>query len=164
MTRTSREVIQVFFVKLIWLRACLLTVSVVVCPMLEAWAMCYFINNLLTSSAHAATLHYKFPACARRSRKQCFLCRRRVWWGGRAGTGGGRKTTPACCFRCFARFWYDQQEAEHSCYLSAGAGMLCRCFVLNSTFCTSHYHGFLSGIIRQNWNDTEKISMAPAQG
>ena len=24
--------------------------------------------------------------------------------------------------------------------------------------------GFLSGIIRQNWNDTEKISMAPAQG
>ena len=26
------------------------------------------------------------------------------------------------------------------------------------------YNGFLSGIIRQNWNDTEKISMAPAQG
>ena len=24
--------------------------------------------------------------------------------------------------------------------------------------------GFLSGIIRQNWNDTEKISMASAQG
>ena len=24
--------------------------------------------------------------------------------------------------------------------------------------------GFLSGITRQNWNDTEKISMAPAQG
>ena len=24
--------------------------------------------------------------------------------------------------------------------------------------------GFPSGIIRQNWNDTEKISMAPAQG
>ena len=24
--------------------------------------------------------------------------------------------------------------------------------------------GFLSGIIRQNWNDTEKTSMAPAQG
>ena len=24
--------------------------------------------------------------------------------------------------------------------------------------------GFLSGIIRQNWNDTENISMAPAQG
>ena len=24
--------------------------------------------------------------------------------------------------------------------------------------------GFLSGIIRQNWNGTEKISMAPAQG
>ena len=24
--------------------------------------------------------------------------------------------------------------------------------------------GVLSGLIRQNWNDTEKISMAPAQG
>ena len=163
MTRTSREVIQVFFVKLIWLRACLLTVSVVVCPMLEAWAMCYFINNLLTSSAHAATLHYTFPVCTRTSRNSAF-CVAAGFGGVGVPAPGGRKTTPACCFRCFARFWYDQQEAEHSCYLSVGAGMLCRCSVLKSTLCTSHNPGFLSGIIRQNWNDTEKISMAPAQG
>ena len=26
------------------------------------------------------------------------------------------------------------------------------------------FHGFPSGIIRKNWNDAEKISMAPAQG
>ena len=137
MTRTSREVIQVFFVKLIWLRACLLIMFVAACAIFEARTMCYFIDILLTSSAHAATLHYTFPVCARTSRKQCFLCRRRVWWGGRAGTGGGgRKTPPACCFCCFARFWSDHQEAEHSCYLSAGAGMLCRCLVLNSMFCT----------------------------
>ena len=28
----------------------------------------------------------------------------------------------------------------------------------------THTSGFPSGIIRSNWNDTEKISMAPAQG
>ena len=135
MTRTSREVIQVFFVKLIWLRACLLIVFVAACAMLEAWAMCYFINNLLTSSAHAATLHYKFPACARIKKTVLFVSPPGlVGWACRHR--GGRKTTPACCFRCFARFWSDQQEAEHSCYLSAGAGMLCRCLVLTSMFCT----------------------------
>ena len=32
-----------------------------------------------------------------------------------------------------------------------------------STWALFHF-GFLSGIIRQNWNDAEKISMAPAQG
>ena len=34
---------------------------------------------------------------------------------------------------------------------------------LNDTL-TLYYIGFPSGIIRYNWNDTEKISMAPAQG
>ena len=34
--------------------------------------MCYFINNLLTSSAHAATLHYTFPVCTRTSRNSAF--------------------------------------------------------------------------------------------
>ena len=99
MTRTSREVIQVFFVKLIWLRACLLIMFVAARAILEAWAMCYFIDILLPSSAHAAILHYTFPVCARTSRKQCFLCRRRVWWGGRAGTGGGgEKPLPPAAF------------------------------------------------------------------
>ena len=27
-----------------------------------------------------------------------------------------------------------------------------------------HVRGFPSGIIRKNWNDAEKLSMAPAQG
>ena len=35
--------------------------------------------------------------------------------------------------------------------------------ILKQKHLPSH-HGFPSGIIRQNWNDTEKISMAPAQG
>ena len=163
MTRTSREVIQVFFVKLIWLRACLLTVSVVVCPMLEAWTMCYFINNLLTSSAHAATLHYKFPACARRSRKQCFLCRRRVWWGGRAGTGGGEKPLPPAAFVALRVFGLTSKRPSTAATCQLEQACCAEDLCQRAHFPIS-YPGFLSGIIRQNWNDTEKISMATAQG
>ena len=99
--------------------------------------MCYFIDILANTYAHAAVLHYTFRLCAHTSRNSAF--RVAVGFGGVGvpAPGGGQKTTPTCRFCCFARFWSDQREAEHSCYLPAWAGILCGCFVLDYTFCTS---------------------------
>ena len=78
----------------------------------------------------------------------------KCWWGGRAGTGRGENDPLGT--RLLSRVLRaDAWEA--------GNKVLCHSHCVLTV--DQHYViGFLSGIIRQNWNDTEKISMAPAQG
>ena len=60
--------------------------------------MCYFINNLLTSSAHAATLHYTFPVCTRTSRNSAFCVAAGFGGVGVPAPGGGEKPLPLAAF------------------------------------------------------------------
>ena len=87
MTRTSREVIQVFLV------FCLCI------AWLFAW--CYSVNGQLwqhTSNSHlmnsgAAVFHRSFGKVSRdtKTKKQVFWCFSQDWWGGRGQHRGGQK-------------------------------------------------------------------------
>ena len=81
-----------------------------------------------------------------------------------AGTGRGVKWPLRCCFA--SRALWDWTARGRETVLLTGVGKRAdpaMCVKILESWTLSHF-GFLSGIIRQNWNDTEKISMAPAQG
>ena len=87
----------------------------------------------------------------------------RIGGVGVAATGGGAKMTPWQPARSDADFFTTSRRP--------GKSATCQTGLVDQTImhkvchnCSLNTDGFLSGIIRQNWNDTEKISMAPAQG
>ena len=135
MTRTSREVIQVFL--------CFFAVIAAASGLhpefsqaMKTWRQrdCATsdVNFLpdITCTSHNPPLLLTHPALtnSRRMWSRPQRCHFELE-GGSAGAGG---------------------EKKHSSHAESNA--ICNAF------------GFLSEIIGQNWNDTEKISMAPAQG
>ena len=96
--------------------------------------------------------------------KPCFCAPVPFGGVGVAGTGRGVKWPLRCCFA--SRALWDWTARGRDTVLLTGVGKRAdpaMCVKILESWTLSHF-GFLSGIIRQNWNDTEKISMAPAQG
>ena len=155
MTRTSREVIQVF---------CAFPAMSVHCPCQHVKCPSFLIGGLsnvlllfvirligICTCCYPPLIIHAQLLQGNRS----FGVVVRSWWGGRAGTGRGENEPLGACLLSrvlFAAAWGDCQQK-----------VLCHSHCVLTVDQLSDL-GFLSGIIRQNWNDTEKISMAPAQG
>ena len=154
MTRTSREVIQVF---------CASPAMCVHCPCQHVNCCSFPVGGLSNELLlHVIRLIGICSCCYPPLIIHAQICKETglsVSSSNAGGVGepapGGGKMTPwvPVCFRAFrpplpGRLAKKQKRCHCHCVLTIG-----------QQSCL----GFLSGIIRQNWNDTEKISMAPAQ-